>query len=99
MNRVPMPGGVFMEAVALKDVKARLVTDLYIAGKWVRGASSRAASVTNPFDNSEICTVFPASEEQVDEAIEAADRAFRHSSWKRLTGRDRGLLLHRLAEL
>jgi aldehyde dehydrogenase (NAD+) len=88
-----------MEAVALKDVKARLVTDLYIDGQWVRGAAAAAISVSNPFDNSEICKIDPATDEQVDTAVEAAHRAFKRPSWRKLTGRERGLLLHRLAEL
>ncbi|MEA2936309.1 MAG: (Z)-2-((N-methylformamido)methylene)-5-hydroxybutyrolactone dehydrogenase [Variibacter sp.] len=88
-----------MEVVAMKDVKARLATDLYIGGKFVQGAGSAAASIINPFDNSEICTVAPATDQQVDEAIAAAHRAFKHPSWNKLTGRERGLLLHRLADL
>jgi acyl-CoA reductase-like NAD-dependent aldehyde dehydrogenase len=88
-----------MEAVAIKDIKARFATDLYVGGKFVPGAGSSTAIVTNPFDNSEVCSIVPASDEQVDEAVEAAHKAFKHPSWKRLTGRERGLLLHRLAEL
>jgi acyl-CoA reductase-like NAD-dependent aldehyde dehydrogenase len=88
-----------MEAVALANVRARLATDLFIGGKFVRGTGAPPASVTNPFDNSEICEIAPASDQQVDQAVDVAYQAFKHPSWKRLTGRERGLLLHRLAEL
>jgi acyl-CoA reductase-like NAD-dependent aldehyde dehydrogenase len=88
-----------MEAIALKDAKARLVTDLYIDGSFVRGEGGAPSAITNPYDNSEICAITPASDKQVETAIDAAHRAFKDPSWKRLTGRERGALLMRLAQL
>ena len=88
-----------MEAIALKDVKARLVTDLYVGGSFVRGEGGAPSAIINPYDNSEICAIAPASDKQVDAAVEAAYCAFKHPSWKHLTGRERGALLLRLAAL
>jgi acyl-CoA reductase-like NAD-dependent aldehyde dehydrogenase len=88
-----------MEAAAIDDDRVRIVSDPYIGGRRVAGAGGKAIAVHNPFDNSEICRVAPASVDQVDAAIEAAHAAFRAPAWRRLTGRERGLLLHRLAAL
>lgn len=88
-----------MEAVAFHDAKARVVTALYIGGKPVTGAGGEAIGIHNPFDNREICRIAPASADQVNAAVEAAYKAFKAPTWKGLTGRDRGVLLHRLAQL
>ena len=88
-----------MEAVAIDDAKVRILTDLYIGGRPVAGAGGDAVPIHNPFDNREICRIAPASAGQVDAAVEAAHKAFRAPEWKRLTGRERGALLHRLASL
>lgn len=88
-----------MERAAIDAHKARIVPVSYIDGRRMAGAGGKAVAVHNPFDNSEICSVAPASVEQVDAAVEAADRAFRAPSWKKLTGRERGVLLGRLAAL
>jgi aldehyde dehydrogenase (NAD+) len=40
-----------------------------------------------------------ASEEDLDEAIQAAFDAFSNSDWRRLSGTDRGKLVFRLADL
>jgi acyl-CoA reductase-like NAD-dependent aldehyde dehydrogenase len=88
-----------MEAIALHDTKARIVTSQFIGGKPVAGAGDGPVGIHNPFDNREICRIAPASLSQVDEAVEAAYQAFKAPSWKELTGRERGVLLHRLAAL
>src|ERR1700761_5235171 len=88
-----------MTIVPLSDSKQLVTTDLYINGQFQPGAAPTAISVTNPFDNEEICRVVPASEAQVQNAIEAAATAFTSPAWQSLTGRDRGTLLYRLAEL
>ena len=88
-----------MDAAAVDAQTPRIVADPYIGGRRVAGAGGKAVAVHNPFDNSEICSVTPASTNQVDAAVEAADKAFRAPSWKALTGRERGVLLNRLAAL
>jgi len=88
-----------MTIVPLSDSKQLVTTDLYINGQFQPGAAPTVISVTNPFDNEEICVVTPASETQVQNAIEAAATAFTSPAWQSLTGRDRGTLLYRLAEL
>src|SRR6201999_2835097 len=79
--------------------KQLITTGLYISGRFQPGSGTNAISVTNPFDNAEICRVAPASEAQVQDAIGAAATAFKAPTWQSFTGRDRGTLLYRLAEL
>src|SRR5262245_4882258 len=88
-----------MPAVAVRDAEVRIVTDLYIGGRPVAGAAPETVPIHNPYDNREICRIAPANAEQVDAAVDAADRAFKAPTWKGLTGRDRGVLLNRLAAL
>lgn len=88
-----------MGAVAIHDAKVSIVTDFYIGGRWVAGAGGTPIGVHNPFDNSELCSIAPASAKQVDTAVQAAWKAFRSPEWKKLTGRERGVLLNKLAAL
>ena len=88
-----------MTVTALANTKADITTNLYINGKSVRGEESKAVAIVNPYDNSEICSINPASNRQVDNAVASAYDAFRDHSWTSLTGRDRGALLFKLATL
>jgi aldehyde dehydrogenase (NAD+) len=88
-----------MNIMPLSEIKQLVTTELYINGQFQPGSGTNAISVTNPFDNEEICRVAPASEAQVQNAIGAAATAFKSPAWQSLTGRDRGTLLYRLAEL
>jgi acyl-CoA reductase-like NAD-dependent aldehyde dehydrogenase len=81
------------------DIVSNIATDLYIGGNFAAGRGGPPIVVTNPYDNRQITALPPASADQVDAAVEAAQRAFRHPSWQRLTGRERGALLFRLARL
>ena len=82
-----------------KKLSGELSSDLYIDGAWRAGAGHDLIDVIDPYDNQEICRIAPASIDQVDEAVEAAHRAFHASAWKAMTGRERGELLFRLAQL
>lgn len=82
-----------------QDNVPTIVTSQYVNGKTVNGQVTDAVAIINPYDNSEICSVHPASSQQVDEAVETAHAAFLHPSWSGLTGRERGVLLSKLANL
>src|SRR5262245_60859475 len=88
-----------MESSTARAANPGIVTSLFIGGHRVSGANGEAVGVLNPFDNRTICKIVPASPAQVDEAVAAAYAAFKAPSWARLTGRERGALLHRLAQL
>ena len=69
----------------------------FINGQWVDAASGKTLDVINPA-NEEVIARVPASDaEDVDRAVEAADRAF--ESWSQTTPQDRSLMLLKLADL
>lgn len=84
---------------ASKKFSGELLSDLYIDGAWRTGTGHDLIDVIDPYDNQEICRIAPASIDQVDDAVEAAHRAFHGPAWKAMTGRARGELLFRLAQL
>ena len=84
---------------SIQNQNARIKAELFIDGKWVEGEGKEPFIVLNPFDNSEICKIRPASAAQVNQAVEAAYAAFRRPDWRKLTGRERGKLLLQLAQL
>lgn len=87
-----------MTVAKLADVKTDIVTDQYINGKWVQGGAGEAVDILNPFDNNPICSINPATLDQVNEAVETASAAFKDPAWHDLLGRERGTMLYRLAE-
>ena len=88
-----------MDKSSIQNQNARIKAELFIDGKWVEGEGEEPFIVLNPFDNSEICKIRPASAAQVNQAVEAAYAAFRRPDWRKLTGRERGKLLLQLAQL
>jgi acyl-CoA reductase-like NAD-dependent aldehyde dehydrogenase len=84
---------------ASKKLGGELSSDLYIDGAWRTGTGRDLIDVIDPYDNQEICRIAPGSIDQVDDAVEAAHRAFHAPAWKAMTGRARGELLFRLAQL
>ena len=70
---------------------------LLIDGEWVSGAG-RTITVENPARGDTIATVQAASLAQLDDAVAAARGAL-HGAWGRMSGRDRGVVLARFADL
>lgn len=71
-------------------------TQLFIGGEFVDAIAGGTIDVLNPFDNSKICEISEAREEDVDRAVEVAKAAF--PTWSRMDAADRGLLLLKLAD-
>ncbi|WP_338759702.1 aldehyde dehydrogenase [Massilia sp. METH4] len=69
----------------------------YIDGEFCNGSSTFDS--INPATGNTWATMPAASEQDVDRAVRAADRAFNAPEWAGLTASQRGKLLHRLAEL
>ncbi|MBL4761182.1 MAG: aldehyde dehydrogenase family protein [Gammaproteobacteria bacterium] len=72
-------------------------TQLFINGVFVDAAAGGTIEVVNPFDNSKICDIAEAREDDVDRAVAAAKAAF--PAWSRMDAADRGHLLLKLADL
>ncbi|KAK4137402.1 aldehyde dehydrogenase [Trichocladium antarcticum] len=72
---------------------------LFINNEFVKSSNGQTLASINPTTEEEICSVFAATAEDVDAAVAAARKAFKDSSWKSLSGTERGALMTRLADL
>ena len=91
LNDVPSP-----HAAAASEVT---VPSLFIDGAWVASGDGTCSPIINPSDATVVTEVDVATDEQVQEAIAAARRAFDTTDWPRSPGAERGALLHRVADL
>ncbi|CAB5512110.1 NADP/NAD-dependent aldehyde dehydrogenase PuuC [Achromobacter anxifer] len=70
---------------------------LYIDGRFVDAAAGGTIDVLNPHDGTLITAIAAAEAEDVDRAVQAAQRAF--PAWSRMAAAERGRLLLKLADL
>ncbi|WP_341974422.1 aldehyde dehydrogenase family protein [Microbacterium sp. LWO13-1.2] len=70
---------------------------LFIDGEFVDG-SGASFSTISPADESRIAEIASASDDDVDRAVAAARRAY-EKTWSKMSGRDRGKYLFRIARL
>jgi len=73
-------------------------TGLFINNEFVKGVKGQTFEVINPTDESVICSVQEATEEDVDIAVAAARKAF-EGPWRHETPENRGKFLVNLANL
>ncbi|XWW99814.1 hypothetical protein V2A60_007826 [Cordyceps javanica] len=76
-----------------------LPTGLFINNEFVASSSGTKITSVSPADGSEICSVEAASAQDVDAAVKAARAAFENPSWADCAGRERSVLMHKLADL
>jgi betaine-aldehyde dehydrogenase len=74
-------------------------TNLFIGGEWSEAADVGSFAVIDPSSSSVIADVASATADDVDRAVRAARHQVDSGAWAALSGRDRGLLLNRLADL
>lgn len=72
---------------------------MYIAGEWREAAGGAWIDSKNPYTGEVWARIPRAGAQDVDEAVRAAHRAFNDGPWAQMHASDRGLLLHKLAEL
>ncbi|MGP9644570.1 MULTISPECIES: betaine-aldehyde dehydrogenase [unclassified Halomonas] len=78
-------------------MSAQDVQPLYIDGRPVAATSGTTFTVTNPFDGSLLATLGQASQQDVDAAVEAAQRGQRE--WAAMTGMERSRIMQRAVAL
>ncbi|HBY98003.1 MAG: aldehyde dehydrogenase family protein [Ardenticatenaceae bacterium] len=71
----------------------------YIDGEFVLASGGATFEIVNPATNRVVATACDGSPVDVDRAVAAARRAFDHGPWPRMTGKERGRYLHRVAGL
>ncbi|MFD0004263.1 aldehyde dehydrogenase family protein [Streptomyces sp. NPDC127178] len=72
---------------------------LFIGGQWREAADGARAEVVDPSRGAVVTTVADAGAADVDAAVRAAREAFDDGAWSGLSGRERGRVLYRVAEL
>ncbi|RRR83172.1 aldehyde dehydrogenase [Streptomyces sp. RP5T] len=72
---------------------------LFVGGRWREAADSARTEVLDPSRGVVLTTVAEAGAADVDAAVHAAREAFDGGAWSGLSGRERGRILHRVAEL
>jgi betaine-aldehyde dehydrogenase len=75
------------------------VSSLFIDGAWVASGDGTCLATVNPSDGTIITEVDVATDEQVQQAIAAARRAFDTTDWPHSPAADRAALLDRVAGL
>src|ERR671932_2046746 len=71
---------------------------LFIDGKFVDAESGKTFTTPNPATGETLAEVAEADKADIDKAVAAARRAF-EGKWSRMSARDRGKLLYKLAQL
>jgi aldehyde dehydrogenase (NAD+) len=74
-------------------------TKLLIDGQWVNAVSGKTFETLNPATGEVIARVAEGGKEDVDRAVKAARRAFDTGPWSRMSARERGKYMYRLADL
>ncbi|KAL1501486.1 hypothetical protein ABEB36_006798 [Hypothenemus hampei] len=77
----------------------RFPTQLFINGEFVDAENNRTLPTVNPATEEVICDVQCASVNDVNRAVLAAKTAFEEGEWSKISARERGQLLYKLADL
>ncbi|MFF3846790.1 aldehyde dehydrogenase family protein [Streptomyces sp. NPDC002328] len=72
---------------------------LFVGGQWREAADGARTEVVDPSRGAVVTTVAEAGAADVDAAVRAAREAFDAGHWSGLSGRERGRVLHKVAEL
>src|ERR671938_20054 len=71
---------------------------LFIGGQWVDAESGKTFETPNPATGQTLAEVAEGDKADIDKAVAAARRAF-EGKWSKMSARDRGRLLYKLAQL
>lgn len=74
-------------------------TKILIDGQWVESASGKTFETLNPATGEAIAQVAEGDSEDVDRAAKAARKAFETGPWGKMSARERGKYLYKLADL
>ena len=71
---------------------------LFIDGKWVDAESGKTFTTPNPATGATLAEVAEGDKADIDKAVAAARKAF-DGKWSKLSARDRGRMIYKLAQL
>src|SRR5579863_6060950 len=72
---------------------------MLIDGKWVDSVSGKTFETINPATGEVIARVAEGDKADVDKAVKAARKAFEKGPWRKMSARERGRCLYKLADL
>ncbi|MCB9196110.1 MAG: aldehyde dehydrogenase family protein [Flavobacteriales bacterium] len=72
--------------------------DLFIGGKFVKPKSGKYFQTVNPANEEVLAEIADADEKDVDAAVKAARKAY-NETWSKLSGKERGKYIYRIARL
>lgn len=72
---------------------------LFINGEFMDAEDGKTLPTINPASEEVICNVSCGSKNDVDKAVFAAKKAFESGDWSKISARERGQLLYKLADL
>jgi acyl-CoA reductase-like NAD-dependent aldehyde dehydrogenase len=72
---------------------------LFINGEWIQAVAGSTFETRDPGTNQLLAKVAAGDDHDIDQAVKAANDAFRNSGWANLPANDRAVFLHRLADL
>ncbi|MGE3822096.1 MAG: aldehyde dehydrogenase family protein [Isosphaeraceae bacterium] len=82
-----------------RAAKTTYQTRMLIDGQWRDSVSGKTFATVNPATEEVIAEVAEGDAQDVDLAVKAARKAFDSGPWRKTDARDRGRLLHKLADL
>jgi len=74
-------------------------TKMLIDGKWINSTSGRTFETINPSTGDVIANVAEGEAPDIDKAVKAARKAFEKGPWRKMNARERGRIIHKLADL
>lgn len=72
---------------------------LLINNEWTEAASGKRFDVTNPSTESKLTDCAEGDLEDINRAVSCARRAFENGPWKKMSARERGRILNKVARL
>ena len=72
---------------------------MLINGRWVGAASGKLFPTYNPATGEVLAQVAEGDRDDIDQAVQAARKAFDNGPWRRMTASERGRLIWKLADL
>ncbi len=83
----------------VKDFLSQSPLKFFINGEWVGSHGGQSFATLNPGSAALLAEVHAGDKADIDRAVEAAQNAFRNSGWAQMSAKERGVYLHRFADL
>ena len=87
-----------MSSAQLAGTNSPRKYQLLIDGQWVDAESGKTFTTPNPSTGETLAEVAEADKADIDKAVKAARKAF-EGKWSKMSARDRGRLMYKLAQL